>query len=471
MTTSDAPRKAPLDGIRVLEFSIGIAGPTFGRYLAHYGADTIRVESRRKPDSLRLMGSGWMPPTIDIRVRGDTTPLLNVTNTQKRSLGLEATHPTGRAILDKLLASTDILVSNLSVDVLPSWGLDYDGVRALKPDIIYVTLPGFGSGPGPYRNYRTWGPNQAPVGGIDYLTGWPDRGPGSISISYPDYIAGYHALVAALAALLHRDATGEGQQIDLSQFETTLTCIGPALLQYLVTGEVASRTGNRHLGAAPQGIYPTRDHERWVAISVLDDDDWTAFCIAANHIEWLDDPRFGALPGRLQHHDELDALIGAWTSGLTAWEVTADLQDAGVAAAPVNENPDLLTDEHLAARRFWKALPHARFGRDLVVGHPITMSGTPARFDRASPALGEDTRDILGSVAGLSEAEIDAAVAEGAAYLPGEQDMELERPYLHWIRHVMNLPWPESRFDPAAEQMARLLRHGAGASTEDADAR
>jgi benzylsuccinate CoA-transferase BbsF subunit len=443
----------------VLELGFGVAAPFLTRHLAHFGADVVRVESRAHPDSLRQVGAGWVPLDFDPGVRGDTSPSLNASAAEKRSVGLEIDDPRGRAAFAALVRSADVFVTNLRVGALHDLGIGYDDIRALRPDVVYVALTSFGSDSGPYRDHRTWGPNLAAQTGLDQLVGWPDRAPGALPLSYPDYAAAFHGAVATLAAVLHRDLTGEGQYVELSQFEVTASCLGPLLAAYLRDGTVAGRTGNRRAGWAPHGLYATRDAQRWVAIAVGDEATWTAFCGATGLERCLDDPRFASPPARTQPaaQDELDALVTSWTSARTAAEAVAELQRAGVPAAPVVDPFDLVADEHLAAREFWKVLPHLRFGRDLVQGHAVDVQGVERSFTRASPALGEHTREVLAAV-GLSPSEVDDLVAAGIAHEPARPDLTLERPYVGWVRLLMRLPWPDTSLSLQALAMERLAR-------------
>lgn len=454
MVTTGSASRLPLDGVRCLEFGFGIAAPAVGRNLAHYGADVIRVESRRRPDSLRQAGAGWVPLDTDITVRGDTGAMLNASSPQKRSLGLEVGGPRGPEVLARLLPTCDIFVSNLSAGALPAMGLSYDEVRRYRPDVIYVNTTAFGTAPGPYRDYRTWGPNLSAISGVDGLVGWPDRGPVNMAISYPDFIVAYHATVATLAALLRRDLTGEGAHVEMSQFEAMTSGIGPIVLDAAVTGRVQGPAGNRDPVLVPQGIYPTRDMDRWVAISVPDER-WRALCSAMGAGDLAADAELDDLAVRQRRHDEIDDRISAWTATRTGEEAAADLQRVGIAAAPVYGPMDTGLDRHLEAREFWRVAPSTRFRADLLLGHAVRLTGTPPVFDHASPALGEHTAQVLAEL-GYSDADVAAMAEEGTAYLMGPQDAPLERPYLHWIGNVMRLAWPPASLQPAQIMFERL---------------
>ena len=447
----------PLAGIRALEFGYGVAAPVCCRNLAQFGADVIRVESVRKPDSLRIVGAGWVPPQVGWEVTRDTGQALNFTCPGKRSIGLEVDTAEGRDILHRLLAASDVLVMNMSVEAVAGLGLGYDEIRRVKPDIIWVNMPSFGSSGGPYQTYRTWGRNIAAMAGISRLVAWPDRDPVGLGVNYPDYVSALWGTIAVVCALLQRDLTGEGSEIDVAQYQVAVSAIGPTVMEAVLGGDGLSRLGNRAPDGAPHGIYPCRGTERWVAVTVTDDDMWSGLCRVAGLETLADDPRFASLESRLSNQDDLDDQVAAWTSVRTPWEAATELQSRGVAAAPVHDNASLLSDTQLEAREFFKVLPHPRFGADMSYGQAIRLSGTPARFDRAAPGFGEHTREVLSELAGLDEAAIEAAIDSGVVHDMVKRDLRLERPYLHWIRNLVRGDWPEAHLDPAAviyEQMA-----------------
>ncbi|MEX1008084.1 MAG: CoA transferase [Acidimicrobiia bacterium] len=446
----------PLAGVRVLELGYGIAAPVAARNLAQFGADVIRVESTRRPDSLRLGGAGWLPRGFDQAVRQDTLPSLNFSSAEKRSIGLEIDCPEGRAVFERLVAVSDVVITNVSEEALIQLALTYEQIRTFKPDIVHVTLPAFGSD-GPYRMYRTWGHNLSAASGIDHLIGWPDRDPVQIGFAYPDFVSAQAATVAVLAALRRRAQTGEGAHIEVWQYAMALACLGPAVVAAQVEGRAPAALGNRDADRAPQGVYPSRGEERWIAIAVEDDAMWEALW----HVPGLEslgtDTRFATVQRRLEHHDELDDALAEWTRTRTDAEAAAELQSFGVAATPVFDAWDLIADQQLAARDFFQALPHARFPRDLVFGQAVHLSATPPRAEHAAPAMGEHSRDILRELAGFDDAEIDALVDEGVVHVMQHRDVVLERPYLNWLRNVQRLvPWGTPTFDPATEMMQRL---------------
>jgi benzylsuccinate CoA-transferase BbsF subunit len=439
-----APPGRPLDGLRVLELSIAIAAPTVGRHLSYFGAEVIKIESPTNPDVARLFGAAWARD--DMAALGlaylDTGPYVSEMSAGKRSVGLDLKHPDGLAAALDLVAHTDVFVTNYSTPAVRALGLGYEDCAAVKPDLVYVALPGFGSDPElPYYEYLAWGPNQAPLVGLDNLTGYPDQEPAGIaSIAPPDYFSGYHAVIAALTGLAHRDRTGEGSFVDLSQYEATIALLGPFLMEQAATGHTVGRMGNRQASSAPEGVYPCRGDDRWVAISVTDDAAWQGLGWVMGGPAWASDPRFADVAGRLANHDELDELIGAWTAAHSPDEAASWLQEQGVAAYAVLDNSETIFDPQVRDRDWFLVRPSYRLGRDLMTGNALRLTGTPGDLERAGPAMAEDTDALLRDVAGYDEARIDQLVASGAAFRAHDTDVPLRRPYdgyLHMlVRHA-----------------------------------
>ena len=431
---ADAARPRALEGLTVFELSIAVAAPSCGRYLAHHGADVFRVESPRFPDVARLFGSAWARERDDIELMGawlDTGPYVSEMSAGKRSIGLDLKHPAGVEAARRLLAHCDVMITNFSAPAVAAMGMGYEDVRAVRPDIVYVAMPGFGTDPdSPYYHYLSWGPNQAPLVGLDTMTGYPDQDPAGVAaFAPPDFMAGLHALVAILAALEHRDRTGEGARVELSQFEATVALLGPFLFDYELSGRVVGRAGNRLPGIAPQGVYPCVGSDRWLAVSVTDDDAWRALGRVAGDPPWATDPRFADVAGRTAHHDEVDRLIGAWTSGHRADELAGWLAEAGVAAAAVADNSDLLGDPQVRSREYYEVKPNTRFGRDLFSGNPQRLAANPGRTDTAGPEMCEHTVEVLCEIGGYEPHEVEKLIEEGIAFGPAQPDLVLTRPY------------------------------------------
>jgi benzylsuccinate CoA-transferase BbsF subunit len=422
----------PLAAIRAVEIGIAMAGPLTARYLGYFGADVIRIESRRRPDSLRVSPASWLPPGTQ-----DTWPLPNLSSADKRGIVLEIDREDGYQALTQIIAAADVFVTNLSADVIPRLRIGYDDIRAIKPDAIYLAMAAFGF-EGPYRSFRTWGMNLCAVSGLDAMVGWPDRDPTGIGMSFPDYPSALIGVTAIVAALQRRRRTGDGARLEPPQFPMSVNCIGPAVVD-------AARGRDSYPPRGDEGVYPSSGDDRWVAISVADEDMWHALCSVDGLQALAADARFASAAGRAEHQDEIDDCLAAWTLRRGDWQAAAELQEAGVAAAPVFDSWDVLGDPHLASRSYFQLAPSTRSGADLV-SLPAAAPTEPSRqAHRAAPAMGEHTREVLPDVAGLSVTAIDQMLADGTAYQMSDPNVRLERPYLGWVGTLMLLPWPRRR--------------------------
>ncbi len=407
--------RPPLDGVRVVDFTWIVAGPTCTRLLGDLGAEVIRVENEQTLDSIRFGGphpNGFDPP--------DSGGMFNWLNRNKRSITLNARHPHGLDLIKRLISVSDVVVENYSSRVLENWGLSYEQQREQREDIIYVSLSGFGHS-GPQRDYGTWGPTAQALSGLTAMSGLPGEEPAGWGYSYLDHMAGFTAAAAIVAALHHRRAAGEGQWIDLSQVETGMTLSGPATLDYTANGrryrETGNPPGNRSVWprSAPHNTYPTAGEDNWITITCTSDAEWSAFCDVSDHPHWRDDPRFATLPARLRHEDELDEQIGSWTAGQDGRALMYRLQAAGVPAGVVQNGVDLvLNDPQLAAREWTAEREHPVIGRHITDGLQMRFSRTPAHRDRPGPRLGEANEYVFGELLGMSQGEIEELRRSGA---------------------------------------------------------
>lgn len=430
----------PFDGLRVVELSIAIAAPSCGRMLAYFGADVMKLESQQHPDVARLFGSAWARTPELAAVFTDTSPYLPEMNANKRSVGLNLKSPAALAAAKALIANADVFLTNYSTPAVTDLGLDADTLRALNPRLIYAALPAFGSDPDrPYYEFISWGPNQAPLVGLDEVTGFPDQEPAGVAaFAPPDYFAGLHAFFGLMTALEHRDRTGEGCWLDLSQFEITVSALGPYALDQQLSGEVVTRSGNRVGWYAPQGVYRCTGEDRWVAVTVQDDGAWRALAGVLDGSGALAaDASLATMAGRHAAHDRLDELLGAWTATRSPEQAAAELQEAGVAAHAVHSPETQLTDLQLTEYGWYQARPSFRFpDGDLLGSCAMHLAGTPGRWDRGAPSMGEHTADALTEVAGLDADAIADLVDAGAAFLPTAPDLKLHRPYEHVLRFL-----------------------------------
>ncbi|MFN0026922.1 MAG: CaiB/BaiF CoA transferase family protein [Acidimicrobiales bacterium] len=447
---SDRPAASgtgPLAGLRVVELSIAIAAPGCGRMLAHFGADVIKLESRQYPDVVRLVGSAWARTPEFASLFTETSPYLSEMNAGKRSLGLELKRPEALDAARRIIADADVFLTNYSTPAVTALGLGVEALRSINPRLIYLSLPGFGSQPGtPYYEFISWGPNQAPLVGLDELSGYPDQEPaGLAAFAAPDHFAALHAFTSILTGLEQRDRTGEGAWMDLSQFEVTVSALGPFLLDQQLSGHSATRNGNRVSWYAPQGVYPSRGEDRWVAISVKTDQQWAALAGVLDAAGGADgtgavlggalaaDAALGTLAGRKSAHDDLDQRISAWTAIRSAEEAAARLQQVGVAAHAVHDTEAMVMDPQLREYDWYQVRPSFRFPTgDLFGGGAIRLPDTPGSWTRGAPGWGEHTVEILEQL-GLSRQDIDRFVEEGIAFTPVEPERPLKRPYDHTL--------------------------------------
>lgn len=415
MASSSLASGGALQGVRVLEFTAGMAGPWIGRIMACCGADVIKVESATRPSVVRLYVSPHAP---ERGVQPALSPWFTDWDAGKRFVALDLTRPAAVEIARRLAARCDVVVENYATGVMDALGLGYDAIARLRPDVIYFSSSGYGD-TGPCREYVTWGPNIEALSGLATLSGFRERECTLTQYAYPDGLSALHGLFAVLCALDHRTRTGEGQRISLSQLETTVAALGPLLLEHFASGGEPQRRGNAAPDAAPQGCYPCRGDDRWCAIRVEDDAGWERLCALAEKPAWRQDPRFVTAESRLEHAAALDDTIAEWTATQDAYALMHALQRAGVAAGVAQTAEDeLRRDPQLAARGFFERVPHLVKGEVIAPGIPLGLTATPARTGRAGAAIGEDNEAVFGELLGMSRAEIERAIREGAIEAP-----------------------------------------------------
>jgi benzylsuccinate CoA-transferase BbsF subunit len=400
--------RKPLSGIRIADFSWVWAGPFCTQQLAYLGAEVIRVECPQRPCVTRLL-----PPFADFQPGLNRSGYFNQYNQGKQSLTLDMKHPRALEIARRLIAKSDIVAENFANGVMERMGLGYDEVRRLKPDVIMVSISGYGRS-GPERDFVSYGPATVPLSGFSSVTGYQGGPPAHVGISYGDPTAALHAALAVVAALCHRSRTGEGQFIDVTLWEAATSLLPDALLEYQMNGAEPPRDGNRDPHMAPHGVFRCAGGDRWLSIAVDSDEEWRALCGVIGEESLGADPRFATAAERKRNEDVLEARITEWTKTLSPQEATHRLQAAGVAAFPTMTNQDLAEDPHLAARGFFVDLPHREVGPRHHAGIPWRLSATPCSVETAAPCLGQHTERVLSEVLGYSPAEIEALRAEGA---------------------------------------------------------
>jgi crotonobetainyl-CoA:carnitine CoA-transferase CaiB-like acyl-CoA transferase len=386
-------------------------------YLGALGADVIKLESVQRPDGFRF--SGAFPQEGDDYY--DRSGIWQATNLNKRDLTLDLTRPEGRELLERLVPRADVVIENFSARVVDQFGLGYGRLRALRPDIVMVRMPGFGL-EGPWRDYVGWAMGIEQASGMCAVTGEPDRpmNPGG----FLDPVIGMHAAVAIQAALEHRQRTGEGQMIEIAQLEVGANLTVEQVIDWSLNRRLAHRESNRDRRFAPQGVYPCAPDTEgsgpadlpppgdWVAISVRDDADWDGLVRALDEPDWARAPELARADGRRERHDELDDRLARWTTGRPADEVVARLRGRGVPVARQVRVDRLYDEPQLIARDYYQALDALKTGTRRYPGWPMQFSflERPHRF--GPPSLGQHNREILHGELGLDDETLRRLEAE-----------------------------------------------------------
>ena len=400
----------PLQGVRITEFTSAWAGPYATCLLGFLGAEVIKVESMRRIDHSRVLsfstGKKYSTP--------DESSVFNTLNLNKRSVTLNISKPGAVGVAKRLVALSDVTMENMRPGVMERLGLGYEALRAVRPDLIYLSSSACGQ-VGPEREYVGYAPTFAALGGISHATGYEDWPPSNF-MGAIDLRSATTSALAILMALCYRQRTGEGQYIDLASQETIAALTGENLLEYTMNGRVPGRRGNRDDAMAPHNCYRCRGEDRWVSIAVATEEEWQALCGVMGNPELTRDPRFSDDRSRWEHQEELDRIIGEWTRGQDDYDVTQKLQTAGVAAAPSLSSEGLFRDAHLKERGVFTQVEHPVLGKDWVIRPPWRLSATPAGADRRSPLLGEHNDYVFKELLGLPAEEIEKLEQDGSIY-------------------------------------------------------
>jgi benzylsuccinate CoA-transferase BbsF subunit len=370
--------------------------------LGELGAEVVKIESRVKLDPLREVA---LEP--DAPNRAFT---FNDENRGQRSVCLDLRQAEARALALALCAHADVVVENNRGGVAASWGLDYEDVRRVRPDVVYLASQGYGRG-GPLGTVQGFGPLNGAFAGVTYLWNHADAiYPGGSALNHPDHVASKLGLVAVLAALEHRRRTGRGQFIDLAQTEAAAFLLGEAYLEGPCTGTPAAPSGNRVPYACPHGVFPCDGNDRWVAIAVTSDEGWLRLCAEAG---WTPEPAWATSVGRLAACEAIEAQVSKWTRSQSMEHVAARLQAIGISAMPVLDGDDLRTDAHLAARHAIVTVQHPEVGAERHIANPLRLSRTPVAHAGPSPLLGADTEVVLHDWLGLDGGRIAELIESG----------------------------------------------------------
>jgi len=382
-----------LAGIKVLDLSRVLAGPWCGQLLADLGADVVKVERPGAGDDTRAWGPPWLKDA-----RGEATrdaAYYFCANRNKRSVTIDIATPEGQALVRALALEADVVLENFKVGGLAQYGLDWASLRALKPSLVYCSITGFGQ-TGPYAQRAGYDFLIQGMGGLMSVTGRADgeegAGPQKVGVALTDILTGLYATVGVLAALAHRDRTGEGQHVDLALLDVQVACLANQTANYLIGGAVPRRMGNAHPNIVPYQDFPTADGDMILAVG--NDGQFAKFCEVAG-AGWARDERFATNAQRVKHRAELIPLLRQATVMRTTHDWIAALEAAGVPCGPINRLDEVFADPQVLARGLRIDLPHAVAGTVPGVANPIRLSASPVAYDRGPPVLGEHTAEVL----------------------------------------------------------------------------
>lgn len=387
-----------LSGLRILDFTWMLAGPYATRLLADFGAEVIKVQSQKTCKGAESNRTGYF----------------NTWNRNKRSITLDLSYPEAKEMALQLTKKSDMVIENFSPRVMANWGLNYEKLKEVKPDLIMASISGMGQ-TGPWRDFVAYAPTIHALSGLTYLTSFSQNSPVGLGFSYADIVAGLYAVLSVLGALEYRERTGQGQYIDLSEYEAMLTCLGPTLLDACLNHKQIDPQGNGSVSesAAPYGCYPCLGGDTWCVLAVFNESEWQALVKVLGDPAWMKEERFSTHLRRKEHQDGLDECLGQWTRKRTAEEVVQLLQEAGIPAGIVQNADDLAKDPNLKAREFFVPLEHPFLGRTISDGSPIKFAERFGGDWKAAPLLGEDNRYVYLELLGLKEYEFSALVQKG----------------------------------------------------------
>jgi crotonobetainyl-CoA:carnitine CoA-transferase CaiB-like acyl-CoA transferase len=393
----------PLKGLRVFDLTRVLAGPACVQMLADLGADVIKIERPGAGDDTR----GFAPPTMP---GTDESAYFVGVNRNKRSVTLDIAKPGGQAIARRLVASCDVLAENFKVGTLAKYGLGYEQLHAAFPRLVYCSITGFGQ-TGPYAPRPGYDALIQAMGGIMSLTGDPNGEPQKVGVPVADMFAGLYGCIGILAALRHRDATGQGQQIDIGMLDTHVAWLANQGMNYLATGENPVRLGNQHPNIVPYQVFATEDGH--IVLSIGNDPTFQRFCESFGLADLPADPRFATNAARVQHRQLVtDTLAPVMRQHSTAWWVER-LEALKIGCGPINRLSEVFADPHVVARNMVVEMAHGSGATVKVVANPVKLSETPADYRLPPPLLGEHTDQVLSEQLGFDAATLAGLRAQG----------------------------------------------------------
>jgi benzylsuccinate CoA-transferase BbsF subunit len=396
----------PLQGVRVLDLTWMIAGPLCTRLLANFGADVIKIESYNRVDRVRETG-----PHPDGPWSYNEDGSFNDVNLGKRSTLVNLNKPEGQALAKRMAAVSDVVMANFTGDRLDRWNLGFRDLVPVRPDLIFLNMPVFESS-GPRQRWGAIGNHINALGGVNGISGSESDPPFGLGPLYPDFSGNpFHAAAAIISALIERDHGSGAQMIEVSQYESTISMLGPALMQQAATGRNPARRGSHSDRACPHNVYPAAGEDQWIALEVKTDDQWQALCRVLHEDAWSGDPRFATIDARRSNEEALDELIAAQTAFYSASELAGRLQTAGIGASPVNHIDDLLADPWYRDEYFTE-LSGPEGCLFTTHSEPIRPFGRKQPVYR-SPMLGEHTDEVLRGLFGMEQPAIDELYTAG----------------------------------------------------------
>ncbi|PKB73338.1 MAG: hypothetical protein BZY75_02385 [SAR202 cluster bacterium Io17-Chloro-G7] len=396
----------PLKGIRVADFGQIVAMPFTAQILGWLGAEVILVETKH-----RLTTRVW-PPFAEAQPGVNRSGGFNTINNTKLGVTLNLREPQGMELAKRLISISDIVAENYSTGTMERMGIGYQEMQRLRPDIIYLSLGAFGR-TGPMKDLAGFHSVINLFSGLAAVTGHPGSHPRILGGIFPDPFSGCYCVLSLLEALYHRSKTGEGQYIEVAMTEALATLLPEAVMAYTLNGKEPERVGNKHQDKAPHDVFRCKGDQKWVAISVENEAQWEALCRVLDRPEWQQDPRFADDEKRLDNQDVLTPLIEAWTLAKSPEEVARALQQAGVAAAPVQDSAEVLTDPHLIDRGFVTWVDHPETGSRPMGTVSWAIDGEKPKDFRPAPLMGEHNRSVFCDLLGLPEEEVARLIESG----------------------------------------------------------
>lgn len=387
-----------LDGVRILDFTWMLAGPYATRLLADFGAEVIKIQSEKTAQG----------------AESNLTAYFNNWNRNKRSITLDLSHPEAKEIILRLVSISDAVVENFSPRVMSNWGLHYEELKKVKPNLIMVSLSAMGQ-TGPWKDLVAFGQTIQAFSGMTFLSSFSPDSPMGLGYAYADVISGLYAAMTVLAGLKYREETGEGQYIDLSEFEALCTLLGPTFMNPSIHHQEILPKGNRSDDwmAAPYGCYRCSGEDRWCVIAIFDESQWEAFCLVTGNPAWTKEERFSTIAKRKENSVELDELIGQWTIQRRAEEVVSLLQGKGIPSGIVQNAKDLAEDPQLMERQYFILLSHPVLGEIISDAQPIRFKNHSIAHWKAAPLLGQDNQYVFRELLGYSEKELFTYIERG----------------------------------------------------------